>query len=112
MDDKILSVFVGELKSLLLARDFDITDKDTPTLRYEVKRAIREINRCRRFNPTDERPYDEKYEDLIIPLAISSFAKIGAEGQTVHSENGITRHYTSGGDYPKDLLNEIIPLIR
>lgn len=112
MDDKSLSVFVGELKSLLISRDFDIDEKDTPILRYEVKRAIAQINRCRRFKPTEEKPYDKKYEDLIIPLAISSFAKIGAEGQTVHSENGITRHYTSGGDYPKELLREIIPLIR
>lgn len=112
MDDKSLSVFVGELKSLLISRDFDIDDKDTPILKYEIKRAIAQINRCRRFEATKEKPYDEKYEDLIIPLAISSFAKIGAEGQTVHSENGITRHYTSGGDYPKELLREIIPLIR
>ncbi len=112
MDDKSLNTFVGELKSLLIARDFDITDKDTPILRYEIKRAIREINRCRRFNATDEKPYDEKYEDLIIPLAISAFAKIGAEGENVHSENGITRHYTSGGDYPKEELRKIIPLIR
>lgn len=111
MDDK-LNTFVGELKSLLISRDFDITDKDTPTLKYEIKRAIAQINRCRRFKATDDNPYDKKYEDLIIPLAISSFAKMGAEGQTVHSENGITRHYTSGGDYPKELLNEIIPLIR
>lgn len=112
MDDKSLSVFVGQLKSLLLSRDFEISDKDTPILQYEIKRAIAQINRCRRFKVTDEKPYDKKYEDLIIPLAISSFAKIGAEGQTVHSENGITRHYTSGGDYPKELLDEIIPLIR
>ena len=112
MDDKTLNVFVGELKSLLIARDFDVSDKDTPILKYEIKRAINEINRCRRFNPTPEKPYDKKYEDLIVPLAISSFAKIGAEGQTVHSENGITRHYTSGGDYPKDELSKIIPLVR
>ena len=111
MKDNLLS-FVGELKSLLISRDFDISDKDTPILEYEIKRAIAQINRCRRFKATDEQPYDKKYEDLIIPLAISSFAKIGAEGQTVHSENGITRHYTSGGDYPKELLREIIPLIR
>lgn len=112
MDEKSLGVLVGELKSLLLARGFDITDKDTTTLRYEIKRAISQINRCRRFKPTADKPYDTKYADLIIPLAISAFAKIGAEGQTVHSENGITRHYTSGGDYPKELLREIIPLVR
>lgn len=112
MDDKSLNTFVAELKSLLISRDFDINDKDTPILKYEIKRAIAQINRCRRFKVTENKPYDKKYEDLIIPLAISSFAKIGAEGQTVHSENGITRHYTSGGDYPKELLREIIPLIR
>lgn len=112
MDEMSLNQFVGELRSLLIARDFDITDKDIPTLKYEIKRAIAQINRCRRFKPTNEKPYDEKYVDLIIPLAISAFAKIGAEGQTVHSENGITRHYTSGGDYPKELLREIIPLVR
>ena len=112
MDDKSLSVFIGELKSLLIARDFDITDKDTPILKYEIKRAIAEINRCRRFKATEDKPYDKKYEDLIIPLAISSFAKIGAEGENVHSENGITRHYTSGGDYPKEEIAKIIPLVR
>lgn len=112
MDDKSLSTYVGQLKSLLIARDFDITDKDTPILRYEIERAIAQINRHRNFKPTEDRPYDEKYKDLIIPLAISAFAKIGAEGQTVHSENGITRHYTSGGDYPKELLEEIIPLAK
>lgn len=112
MTDELLNSLVGDLKVLLRNRDFDITDKDTPTLKYEIKRAIKQINRCRRFKATEEKPYDEKYEDLIIPLAISSFAKIGAEGQSVHSENGITRHYTSGGDYPKELLNEIIPLVR
>lgn len=110
--DNAIDKFVGELKVLLRNRDFDITDKDTPTLKYEIKRAIREINRCRRFDVTETQPYDMKYEDLIIPLAISSFAKIGAEGENVHSENGITRHYTSGGDYPKELLDEIIPLIK
>jgi len=112
MDEKSMNEFVGELKSLLIARDFDITDNDTPILKYEIKRAIAQINRFRRFKPTEDKPYDETYKDLIIPLSISAFAKIGAEGQTVHSENGITRHYTSGGDYPKELLDEIVPFAR
>lgn len=112
MSDEVLRRFTTELKALLKNRDFDIDDTDIPTLQYEIKRAVAQINRCRRFTPTADKPYDMKYEDLIIPLAISSFAKIGAEGETVHSENGITRHYTSGGDYPKDLLREIIPLVR
>ena len=109
---------IGELtvtlKSILKARGFDITDSDDDQtmLEYEVNRAIHEINRCRRFNPTKDKAYDEKYEDVIIPLCLCSFAKIGAEGQTSHSENGISRNYTTGGDYPSDILNGIIPLVR
>ena len=103
---------VNTLKAILKSRDFDIKDEDDVVLKYEVNRAIKEINRCRRFTQTNEKIIDPKYEDMIIPLAITSFAKIGAEGQTSHSENGVVRNYTSGGDYPKDMLDEIIPLIK
>lgn len=113
MDAKvIIGKYVTELSNLLKARDFDIKDNDLPILEYEVKRAIRQINRCRRFEPKGDIICDEKYVDLIIPLSISAFAKIGAEGQKRHAENGIVRNYTSGGDYPIELLNEIIPLVK
>lgn len=112
MDEKRFSSLVGELKTVLKSREIEVLDSDTPILRYEIKRAIKQINRCRRFTPTEDKPYDEKYEDLIIPLSLSAFTKIGADGETVHSENGITRHYTSGGDYPIELLKEIVPLIK
>lgn len=98
------------LSNMLKRRGFeDVSDDD---IDYEIKRAIRQINRCRHFDPTDEKQYDPKYEDMIIPLALTAFAKIGAEGQSSHSENGVVRNYTSGGDYPKDMLDEIIPLIK
>lgn len=100
------------LKKKLIARGFEITESDNEIMDDEIKRAISQINRCRHFDPTDEKLYDPKYEDMIIPLALTAFAKIGAEGQSSHSENGIVRNYTSGGDYPKDMLDEIIPLIK
>jgi hypothetical protein len=103
---------VSKLQVVLNAKDFNVTESDRPLLEYEVERAIAEINKCRRFTPTDDVLYDKKYESLIIPLCVSAFAKAGAEGQTSHTENGIVRNYTSGGDYPKDILNSIIPLIK
>lgn len=78
----------------------------------ELKEAIAEINRCRRFTPTEKVLYDKKYEDMIIPLCISSLAKIGAEGQTSHSENNIIRSYGGDGKYPADMLKSIKPLIK
>ena len=103
---------VNKLQIILVAKDFNVTDNDKQLLEYEVERAIAEINKCRRFKPTETVLYDKKYESLIIPLCVSAFAKSGAEGQTSHTENGIVRNYTSGGDYPKDMLKGIIPLIK
>lgn len=107
-----IGALIGKLKTILNAKGFNVSDSDDELLRYEIERAIAEINKCRRFTPTEEKLYDKKYESLIIPLCISAFAKAGAEGQTSHSENGVSRVYTSGGDYPKELLAGIIPLIK
>lgn len=101
---------LGTLKSVLAARDFDTFDD--AYLQYEIDRAIAEINRCRRFTPTASTKYDAKYEYLIIPFCISAIAKIGAEGQLSHSENGVSRQYGSSMDYPKELVQQIVPLIK
>lgn len=96
----------------IVSIDNDITTNDDTVYEEEVKQAIAVINRCRRFNPSDEVLYDEKYEDLIIPLGESSLAKVGAEGQTSHSENGIVRGYGNDGKYPSSILRTIRPLIK
>jgi len=104
------SDLVEKLSTVLSARDFGEFDEEY--LQYEVEQAINAINRCRRFTPTDDKLYDDKYEYLIIPFCISAIAKIGAEGQLSHSENGVSRAYGSSMDYPKDLVQQIVPLIK
>lgn len=104
------SELMDTLKSVLIARNFKTYDD--AYLDFEIKQAIREINRCRRFTPTQKQAYDPKYEYLIIPMCIASIAKIGAEGQASHSENGVQRTYGSSADYPKELISQIIPLIK
>lgn len=78
----------------------------------EISLAIGEINRCRRFTPTEKKLYDKKYEYLIVPMCIASLSKIGAEGQNAHTENGIQRTYGSSGNYPNELTRQIIPLVK
>ena len=102
--------FVSKLKVVLGARG--LTGFDDEYLAYEVERAIGEINRCRRFTPKGNVLYDVKYEYLVVPMCVASLAKIGAEGQTSHAENGITRMYGVGGDYPLELTRQIIPLVK
>lgn len=78
----------------------------------EIDSAISVVNRRRGFTPTEQKPYEDKYADLIYRLAMHSLAKMGAEGQTSHSENGISRSYGNANQYPNELLDEVIPLVK
>lgn len=108
---KDITELVDLLKKNCKARDIS-SDMDDAIYEQEIKEAIAAINRRRRFKPTDEKLYDLRYEDLIIPLAISSLAKIGAEGEAIHSENGVSRTYNTDGKYPSAILKSIIPLVK
>lgn len=105
-----ISLLVSKLKVVLSARGFQ--SYNDAYLQFEIEQAISEINRCRRFVPDKNRLYDDKYEYLIIPMCIAAIAKIGAEGQISHSENGVLRNYGTSIDYPKELISQIIPLIK
>lgn len=63
----------------------------------------------RRF-PFGEVPeiLEERYKDLQIRIAVEMYAKRGAEGETAHSENGVSRTYSSAG-VSEELLREITP---
>lgn len=60
-------------------------------------------------------PYDDtitevprRYSYLQCEIANYLLNKRGAEGQTSHSENGISRSYESG-NVPESMLSEVIP---
>lgn len=112
MEDQIISNLINSLKAMLKARDFDMSNLSDSCLELEIRQAIGVINRCRNFTPTDTKMFDKKYEYLIIPMCVSSIAKIGAEGESTHSENGIYRMYNSDSNYPVRLTNQIIPLVK
>ena len=108
---KTIQELVNETKDVLEFYGAEIPTSDT-VIELEVKSAIGVINRCRRFTPTSEKLYDVTYEDKIVPLAVTGFLKAGAEGETSHTENGITRQYGGAGKYPKAMLSDIIPLAK
>ncbi len=62
-------------------------------------------------------PYDDtvtevprRYSYLQCDIAAYLLNKRGAEGETAHSENGISRSYASA-DVPEDMLKEVIPKV-
>lgn len=51
---------------------------------------------------------ETRYLDLQLRIAVELFNKRGAEGQTAHSENGVSRSYSAAWVSP-ELLEEIVP---
>ena len=51
-----------------------------------------------------------KYEINQVEIAAYLLNKRGAEGQTAHSENGVSRSYEDG-DVPPTLMREIVPFV-
>lgn len=65
---------------------------------------------CRKAYPydPDARLVPYRYGFVQVEIAVYLLNKRGAEGQTAHNENGISRSYEDG-DVPPTLLREIIP---
>ncbi|MDD6715722.1 MAG: phage head-tail connector protein [Firmicutes bacterium] len=60
-------------------------------------------------------PYDDtvtsvpvRYEHNQLQIAAYMIHKLGAEGQTAHTENGISRRYENA-DVPASMLSDIVP---
>ena len=50
-----------------------------------------------------------KYDTVQVEIAAYMLNKRGAEGESAHSENGVTRYYEDG-DIPPTLLRRILPV--
>lgn len=67
------------------------------------------LNRAYPFG-TDETEVPVRYDFLQCEIAAYLLNKRGAEGQTGHSENGISRSYESA-DVPESLLGAVTPRV-
>ena len=65
-----------------------------------------------RAYPYGSQPEDvpQKYEVLQCEIATYLLNKRGAEGQTAHGENGISRSYESA-DVPESMLKAVTPMV-
>ena len=67
------------------------------------------LNRRYPFGIPEPAEVPAAYEHIQIQIAMELFAKMGAEGQTAHNENGISRIYEAA-DVSPSLLKRIIPV--
>lgn len=90
----------------------DVKDSDTSKdqkLQLILDRAESVIKHRR--NWPDDEPMEPRWNELQIQIALFLYNKQGAEGETRHTENGVTRTYENA-DIPDSLLNDITPIIQ
>jgi hypothetical protein len=86
-----------------------IPENDNELELVDVLDSAKAVILSRRY-PFGEQPdvLERKYEDLQVRVAVEMYNKRGVEGQTSHSENGVSRGYASAS-VSEELLREITP---
>ena len=94
-----------QLERLKIRITEDVKDNELEDILESAKAVIL----SRRF-PFGEQPteIEPRYNDLQIRIAVDMFNKRGAEGEIAHSENGVSRTYSSAS-VSEELLREITP---
>ena len=88
-----------------------IPENNSDTELEELLESAKAVILSRRF-PFGEQPteLEPKHMDLQIRIAVEMYNKRGVEGQTSHSENGVSRSYSSAS-VSEELLREITPKV-
>lgn len=94
-------------KLTLLKAMVGSSDTDDVLLAYLDIAGAKIMNRAYPFG-TDESEVPARYEFLQCEIAAYLLNKRGAEGQTAHGENGISRSYESA-DVPESMLGAVTP---
>ena len=68
------------------------------------------LRRLYPFGIPDGAEFPEMYDMMSCELTSRYFFRMGSEGEQIHNENGIHRHYGSVND--EDILREIMPYVQ
>jgi hypothetical protein len=87
-----------------------IPEEDNDELLLDILDSAKNLILLKRFPFVDELPteLESKYIELELQIAVRMYNKIGAEGETAHTESGVTRNYGGSEEYA-DLLAKVIP---
>ena len=96
-------------KLTLLKAMVGSSDTDDVLLAYLDLAGAKIINRAHPYD-SEVTEVPRRYEFLQCEIAAYLLNKRGAEGQTGHSENGISRSYESA-DVPESLLGAVTPMV-
>lgn len=108
-DDELLEILLDDAKNAILTRRFPFSPWPTREItRTETKTDPETGEEITEQVTVSETYVEDCYTDLQYRIALDLYNKQGAEGQFVHSENGISRTYESSW-ISDQLLSEVIP---
>lgn len=91
---EMLKAITGETEDIVLSTYLKVAESKVLRAAYPFDASKTEV--------------PPQYEVVQVQIAAYLINKRGAEGETSHSENGISRSYEDG-DIPPTLLREIVP---
>lgn len=97
-----------KIKRLAVLISPDTAENELLSILVEQSEGI-VLNRRYPFGVPEEASVPRVYEHIQLQIAVELFSKMGAEGQTAHGENGISRSYEAA-DVSPSLLRRIIPV--
>ena len=86
----------------------DVADANLLSVLLEQAEGI-VLNKRYPFGAPEGATIPSAYEHIQLQIAVELFSKMGAEGQTAHNENGISRTYEAA-DVSPSLLRRIVPV--
>lgn len=95
-----------EEKLTMLKSMTEETDNDVLSTYLTLAKGV-VLSRAYPYTAEDKVP--AKYDTVHVEIAAYMLNKRGAEGETAHSENGVSRSYEDG-DIPPTLLRRILPM--
>lgn len=104
MEDKIL-------ENVLTYLGDEVSEADVPVILILIHRAVNKVCTKRYpFGYTEEEKKTavERYQNTIFEATIYYWAKQGADGESSHSENSISRSYES----EDKLYYDIVPMVK
>lgn len=87
-----------------------IPEESNDELLFDILESAKNLIQLKRYPYADEFPLEleNKYIELQLQIAIRMYNKIGAEGETAHTESGVSRSYGNSEEYA-DLLSRVFP---
>ena len=99
---------IRRMKAIIGPQSFGVDDDELLSMYLDIA-AEKILNRRYPFRRPDNVDVEPQYQQIQIEIAVFLFNKRGIEGESLHSENGVSRSFGLSTDVPPELLWQVTP---